>query len=275
MKNIAVFFLVLFFATETYAQLAILPPVVFIDSKSRSGITMLRNNSDEPKEIIIDFKFGYISFGENGSREIITDDKVAEKNHSLVPYIKVFPKKLLLPPKGQQTVRFIVKPMNNQPDGTYWTRLSVSSKDAKPQIEEVTGEQVKVDFELVSALSTIVLYLKGDITTGLKIKDIKSSVNKDNVVIDIDFDRSEGNTPFWGNIKFLIYDSAGNLVEDHSEPLSVYFDSKGRFLFNKSKFTKKGSYRAEIEINNDRKEIPTDIEIKFNTIERTFNFVIP
>lgn len=252
--------------------MSVLPPAAFLDPKTNSGMVFLENKNNKPKEVTIDFKFGYLKYDENGNFSMEYNDKNAEK-WSLLPYIRAFPKKMVIPPNGRQMIRFMVKATPSMPDGAYWVRLIVASKDARKQIDSATGTNVRVNLELAMSTSTIVILQKGKCNTGLEIKSHSFDINNEKLLLKLKMDKT-GNTPFWGNVNLEVKDVFGNLVESKKQPLVVYFNSLVTLSLDRKKYTS-GKYTLNLNIDNDRDEIPDEYRLSFSGISESYSFNVP
>jgi hypothetical protein len=200
------------------------------------------------------------------------NDKEAEK-WSLLPHIRAFPKKMVIPANGRQMIRFMVKAGSSMQDGTYWVRLIVTSKDARKQIDSAIGTNVKVNLELAMATSTIVVLQKGKCSTGITIKSHSFQIDNERLLLKLNLDKS-GNTPFWGNANIEVKDLGGNIVETKVEKLIVYFSGIAWISLDRDKY-KSGKYTININIDNVREEIPDDYKLSFGGISDTYSFNIP
>lgn len=271
MKKFFLLFVLISGYITAYSQVGIMPPVIYIDSQTRSGEYEIFNSSSEEREIEVNFKFGYSDTDSLGNIFINYTDKKAD-NYSLLPYIKAFPKKFILPGNGQQTVRFLLVMPNNLPDGTYWTRIVTRSSPIQKQIDtaNIPKGEVKAGFVFVTEFINMIVFQKGKVHTELSIGSPRIHVdsNKVNILMNM---IQNGNSPSWATVKIKIKDESGNAIDDINDNVAVYFNSVKKFSFDKNKF-KPGKYKADIVISSERKDIPEDKWTRFKTIETNFTF---
>ncbi len=258
-----------------FGQIALLPPVVYIDPASNSGSTVLQNQTNTPKEAILDFQYGFISYDKDGEAYLDTTD-MRFQDYNLQPYIKVFPKKVLIPAYGQQTVRFFVNTGGRQlKDGTYWVRINVQSRDTKSQIDSLQGKigAVQIDFRLNVRTNSIVVYPKGNTTTGLKIINHNFQLSEETLDLWVEYEKT-GNSPFWGMIDIEVKDEKGNLISTEKIPTQIYHSGKVKYKFYKNYF-RKGKYTFNFKVTGERSEIPENFKMKFTPITREFVYNMP
>jgi hypothetical protein len=268
-------FCLFFLADCAFAQLSIMPPVIFIDPATNSGTTTLKNESNSAKEASIAFEYGFINSDKDGNTVIDTLNKVMEK-YSLLNYIKAFPKKILIPPFGQQAIKFFLKSGKDLPDGTYWVRFIVTSVDVKKPVDSLQGKtsSIQLDFRLRSKSNSIVVFPKGsNRSAGVKVLGSSFDVDKDNVSIILDMDKT-GNSPFWGSVDFEISDqSGGSVILKETRGLQVYLPGKVRYSFPRSYF-RAGTFKFSLNITNKRDEVPEEYRIKFSSISKDFTYTV-
>lgn len=258
-----------------FGQIALLPPVVYIDPASNSGSTVLQNQTNTPKEVLIDFQYGFISYDKDGEAYLDTAD-MRFQDYNLQPFIKVFPKKVLIPPFGQQTIRFFVNTGGRQlKDGTYWVRINVQSRDTKSQIDSLQGKTgaVQVDFRMNVRTNSIVVYPKGNTTTGLKIVNHNFQMSEETLDLWVEYEKT-GNSPFWGMIDIEVKDEKGNLISTEKIPTQIYHSGKIKYKFYRNYF-RKGKYTFNFKVSGERSEIPENFKIKFSPITREFVYNMP
>ena len=257
--------------TSIFAQVGIMPPVIYIDSQSRSGEYEIFNSGNEAREIELAFKFGFSDTDSLGNVFINYNDKKAE-NHSLLPFIKAFPKKFVLAGNGQQTVRFLLIMPNDTPDGTYWTRIVTKSSPLKKQVDtnDIPKGEVKAGFVFVTEFINMIIFQKGRVLTNLAVDNTRIKVDSGKVNILMDMTQ-EGNSPSWAAVNIQVKDEAGNKVDIIDDNIAVYFTSVKKFSFDKKKF-KPGKYVAEIVISSDRKDIPEEKRTRFKKLEKQLTF---
>lgn len=254
--------------SKLLSQVGIMPAAIFIDSQTRSGSMKLINSGEMQREVEISFKFGYPLNDENGNAQMVYDDSVTEAAHSLVPYVKVFPRKLVMMPKSEQTVRFLAMVPNDLPDGTYWSRISILNKPIENLVSlDTNQEEISAGMILNTEVVSIVVYHKGQIQVKPILSDL--AVEKDSAAITANCSVDKlGNSPFWGNVRYTLLDDDDDVVLEHNHQLAIYKRGKVKHSFPREEL-EPGSYKVKVTLYNERDDIPEDIVGKTKPISIT------
>jgi hypothetical protein len=266
-------FVLVFFVNDLYSQIGVFPPILFINPLSRGGMVTLTNHGYADKEVEVVFRFGYVGNDENGNHKLIYNDTLLEQQYTLVPYIKAFPKKVIIKPQKSQVVRFLVRNIGDKPDGTYWTRLGIRAKDpAKTLTKAEDTSKITAAIELVTEVNTLIMFQKGSVNAGVDIPFINTIAVGDTFNLYVNYERL-GNSPFMGNVTIGIFDRNGDPVETFSEKLGVFEKLLRRYPFDKAYFPP-GTYSAEFTITNEREDVPEKNTLKFNVFSKKFTFEV-
>lgn len=270
MKILVIIITIFVYTITAYSQVVVIPNIIFIDPLNKTGSVTLRNNSTEEREVDISFKYGYMGIDTTGNQLMIYD--TTNPINSLSASIVSFPKRLLLAPNGEQTVRLLVRGMTDVPDGAYWTRLSVKTQTVAKQIDSTSKEKISADFIFVMETMNPVLYYKGKVESGIDITEVKSIEEEEKRKLQVGV-RRKGNAPFFGMAEITIYDINGKQVESQIVRATAYFDNYVSFYFEKD-VLKAGKYKADIKFNNIRDDIPDDKRIEFKDEVKKIEFEI-
>lgn len=258
---------------ELYSQVSASPPIVILDPISKTGTMTLQNSGSIDKEVEISFKFGYGKVDETGKYSLIYDDSATAEKYSIANSLISFPKKLLLPAKSEQTVRILAKNTNTLSDGTYWTRIIISSKDKAKQIDTNTKtDKITVGFQIITESINLLFLRKGNVSMDIEPYTMKLQTDSSQLHLNV-VCKSIGNSPFLGSAILTIYNSEGEGIDVKDMRAAVYLENNIIFSFDKDKF-KPGKYRAEVNFNNKRDDIPPENRIKFEPKTRDFEFQI-
>lgn len=262
-----------FLSNDLFSQIGVYPPILFINPLSRGGMVTLTNNGFSDKEVEVVFRFGYVGNDENGNHKLIYTDSLLEEQYSLVPYIKAFPKRIIIKGQKQQAVRFLVRNISDKPDGTYWTRMGIRSKDpAKAITRPEDTSKITAAIELITEVNTLIMFQKGAVNAGVDIPFINTLAVGDTFNLYVNYERI-GNSPFMGNVTIGIFDRNGDPVETFSEKLGVFKSLLRRYPFEKYNFPP-GNYTVEFTISNEREDIPEKNTLKFKVLTKKFNFKV-
>ncbi len=257
-----------------FAQVKVFPMAVYIDPILRSGEMTVSNPTEDKKEVEVKLEYGYPTCDSLGHVYTRFDDSVSAKDYSLVPYVLIFPKKIILKPKGEQTIRFMLKNVNNLPDKVYWSRIITSAVQAVKQIDTaaVSKNKVAVSINLKINMATAIVYQKGKVYTKLTMPSMYTTTDSANVNLFVKFVRG-GNSPAFGTCYLTVSDESGNIIDKQKQAFSVYLTTTKSFQIEKSKM-KPGKYKAEIKYTNEQSATPEAYRLDFKPFIKSFDFEI-
>ena len=255
---------------NAFSQLTIAPTAVFIDAESRTGEIMMRNTTTLPREVSVELTFAYPSSDENGNLEMKTDPEA--ERYSLLPHIKYFPKKLIIPAGQAQTVKFLLMPKKPLENAAYWARLHISSKPVVKPLDVALTDSASAQILIAVEQVTAAILINGPVSTSIDIENVFSRQDSAQVFILSKITRN-GNTPFWGRESLKVYNSKGEIVHQNMMMISVYYSMVNRFPVDKNTLPP-GEYTAELTINSDRDEIPTRNRTKIEPIVKKISFTV-
>jgi len=235
------------------AQIALSPSFIFIEENSGVGNLYVSNNGELAHEVSITFQFGYPGSDSDGILVMNYDDSVAYGQFALDPLIRAFPRSFILAAGEQRTVRLQVVPGQERKEGFFFTRMKVL---AKPQTPEVTediadgiGTKISFNFEQITA----VFYRRGNVSTGLEVKDLDVRQNEDKLELRTQLHRT-GNSPFLGSMFARLKDSRGNVVAETQSTTTAYFDVIRRMDLN-TEGVAPGTYTLELSFETRRNDM--------------------
>lgn len=254
MKILGTILAVFILTGEICAQVIISPYVAYSDQKNKSTSVFITNNSQDPQEIQVSFRFGYPVSDAEGNTIMEYPDSTTQNALDLTKYAKVFPKKFFLEPGEQQTIRVTIKVPVDLPAGTYWTRIVTTSKK-KGETGSVSGTQFAKVKLLLSQVTTLI-YRNKRYENTLAISDMTAEQigNELNLTTSC---KINGDSPFFADAKTIIYNSNSNAaVMEIQEYFSIFGSIKRRSTTDISSLAP-GNYHAEVQIiSNQRKDIP-------------------
>ncbi len=261
-----IFIIILVFAAyECYSQVTVAPVSLHMNDANKNGYLLIRNNSlTSTWEVSIEMKYGYPVSDSTGNINIYFPENVTANDPSAVEWINFFPRKFMLKPQEEQTVRVVAKPPKGLKEGEYWGRPIISSQAVStedttenPQI----GVGLSVKFQTVIALN----YRKGKSSTSINLLSFDAVYENDKIIISADMKR-EGNSAYIGNLIAKVYNSSNDVVSETEQEFAVYYSLLKKVILEVPGI-KKGNYTVELELNTDRKEQSGTI-IKGNTINK-------
>ena len=257
--------LVFLFGSVAFAQVTIAPTNLFLDANSRFGSYMVVNGGNQTQEVSIDFFFAYSSTDNDGNRSAVVDDSLVQQQYSIADYIRAFPQNFTLSPGQRQMVRLRVTPPNDLNDGTYWARIKTKSSPEAPPLELQTSEVVSATVGITVEQVTGLFYKKGDVSTGIEIEGIRSSLNDDgSLAVMVDYNRT-GNSPFLGSVTLSLFNPAGEEVRRSFISTSMYFDGVYRQDFDLTDLAP-GTYRVSALFESQRPDLSSNDLIQMDPV---------
>ncbi len=240
------------------------PTAVFIDHRSRSGEVYLVNRGNDPEEVSVELKFGYPDADSTGDVYIHFFDSLPAGAPSAAGWVRAYPRRVVVPPGAQQLVRLMATPPAGLPDGEYWSRIVITSRQAAPAVQVTdSGVRAQINVEMRTVIS--LMYRKGEVQTGLVLNDFRAELRGDSLVVWMDLARS-GNAAWLGTARVSL---AGDGVaqQDWDTQLAVYAPLRRRLAFAVGTL-RPGGYSARLLLSTARDDIPQASILPAPAIER-------
>lgn len=267
-------FILLFYLSSfsALAQISIAPTTVFIDENG-VGSLFITNPGDSPQEISVSFLFGYPGNDETGSLTMVYGDSLMEKQFGMGDRLRAFPRTFILAPQQQQTVRLQVRPDRSLPDGTYFTRIKVTSNAQTADVEQsnqtVVSTQVNFKFDQIIAA----FHKVGTVSTGLEFGEVTTEV-KDGTVKVIPQFNVTGNSPYLGSVTATLKNSSKEVLAQHEQTVALYFSGKRAVEMKLPENLPIGAYEIELTYETRRSDIPSSDLVQAPAISKIINLNI-
>jgi hypothetical protein len=230
------------------------PSAVYIDHRTRSGTMTLFNPGERPAEVTIAFAFGYPVSDEHGSVGVPLVDEAPAGEPSAVPWLRAFPRRLIIEPGQRQVVRIFGEPPADLPDGEYWARALISSRGGQPPIEEIRGD-MRVAITLETVIATAVTYRKGTVTTGVVANRAVATATDSTVSVLLDLERT-GNAAFLGRLRAEVVARDGTVLGVNEDYLAVYRSLRFRLVVPVLDRTRLEGATVRYVLDTERPDLP-------------------
>lgn len=204
------------------------PMSVFMSHTNRTGTITLYNPNPLPEEIDISFAFGYPQSDSTGEVTVALSDAAPEGEPSAVPWLRAFPRRLVLQPGQQQVVRILAQPPAGLEDGEYWSRVLVTATGGRPPVEQQVEPNVRVAISMRTVTVASLNYRKGSLSTGVNVTRANALRTADSLQVTLDMERL-GEAAYLGRVRIELLDAAGNTVHQEEDVLAVYRTLRRRF----------------------------------------------
>ncbi len=243
----------------------IAPTTVIIDARSRTSSLLLVNQGEEPAEVDISTFFAYTITDSTGQLQLHTPDSAEAGLVSAAEWIRAFPRRMTIAPRSQQTVRLLVTPPADLPDGEYWARLAVLARGGRVPLESSTDTSlVNVGLSIEVRTLLPVLYRKGRVETGVAISSLRAERVADSVVVRGRLER-QGNAAMIGTLRSELVDPAGRVRASFSQPISTYLALEPR-LVAPADSVPAGEYVLRMEVSPERRDLPPEALLPFRAV---------
>lgn len=235
------------------AAASVSPMAVYLDDRARTGTVTLYNPGSRPEEVDIGFAFGYPTSDEEGNVELTLLDEPGADEPNAVPWMRAFPRRVVLAPGQRQVVRLMVQPPAGLEDGEYWARALVHSRGGQVAIEQQQGDvglQVNVETVVVVAVN----YRHGAVETGLRVASADALRTDDGVRLMVDLTRT-GNASFLGRLLAEVIDADGRVLSSTEDVLAVYRTLRRRVELPVAADVA-GPLRVRLRIDTNRADLP-------------------
>ncbi|MBR9989091.1 MAG: hypothetical protein KFH98_05000 [Gemmatimonadetes bacterium] len=222
------------------------PMSVFMSHTSRTATITLYNPNPLPEEIEISFAFGYPQSDSAGGVSVPLSDIAPAGEPSAVPWLRAFPRRLVLEPGQQQVVRILAQPPAGLEDGEYWSRVLVIATGGRPPVEQQVQPDVRVAITMRTIIVASLNYRKGRLSTGIEMTDGNAVRTADGIQVTLDMAR-RGEAAYLGRIRLELLDAAGRVVHEEEDVMSVYRTLRRRFTMPGMENVTRVRYTLETE----------------------------
>lgn len=232
------------------AQVMVAPTALFTSQQAPFGTLLVANRSDEPQEVAVDFHFGYPASDSLGELHMVYGDTLPPARFAMDGWVRAFPRRFVLGPGQEQLVRVLARPPATIEEGTYWSRLVVTSVGRTPILaggSETASANVLMRIEQV----TVVLYRHGRLSTSIAIGEPQIRSDSAATTVQLPLVRG-GNSPFFGQIRAVAVNARQKTAGETLEYIAVYADLTRRLSLPP---LPPGDYVLEITIAAARPDI--------------------
>jgi hypothetical protein len=232
---------------------AVSPSALFLDTRSPAGTLTLYNGGSRPEELEISFAFGYPQAGEDGVVRVEMVDTAPAGEPSIVPWMRAFPRRLVLQPGQRQTLRVMVQPPADLPPGEHWGRVLIHSRGGQAPIEQQQGG-VRMQINVETVIATAVLFRKGEVNTGITVAGTAAPA-AEGVRVSLDLAR-QGNAAFLGRVVTELVAPDGRVVAEREDAVSVYHTLRHVVVLPLPAGTAAAGYTVRYRADTDRPDLP-------------------
>ncbi|HEU4699454.1 MAG TPA: hypothetical protein VFS40_09760 [Gemmatimonadales bacterium] len=250
------------------------PTSIVVDGRVRTGSLMLVNPNGEPVELELSTIFGYpVTDSATGQLRLHTEEHPDSASPSAASWIRIFPRRLTLAPKAQQTVRLLVTPPPGLAEGEYWARLVVTARGGHVQLADVADTALKVGLSVEVRTILPVMYRVGKLRTTVALSGLRAQVQDDSLVVRSRMER-QGNAAAIGTARGELVDASGKVRSSFSMPVAVYYGAEPRFTAPLAGLPP-GTYRLRLEVVGRREDLAPETVLAFPVVRDSVTVSVP
>lgn len=256
------------FGAREAAAVNVSPAVLYIDARTREGVVTLYNSGKHPEEIDLGFQWGSHVSDADGVVRLVLADSAPAGAPSALPWLRAYPRRLVLAPGESQVVRVIVRPPAGIAAGEYWARLVVNAVPQVPAVEQTRGEatmRLRIGTRIVGGLH----FRVGRPSTSVSVERASAARDGDNVNLTLDLARG-GNAAFIGRLRARLLDASGAVVgKEHVEPVTIYQGLRWRFTIPAADAARVAS--VEYTLDTERDDLPQGTVLRAAPVQGRVN----
>ena len=202
--------------------------LIFDETKKSQSINLSNTGKDTARYTI---SFVQIRMKEDGNFENITQPDPGQ--YFADPYLRVFPRKVILGPNESQVVKIQLQKMDKMVPGEYRSHIYFRAMpDIKPLGEketQVEPSEISVKLTPVFGITFPIIIRKGETTASVNLSNVSFQKEYDTIpVLKLDFNRS-GNISVYGNIRVHLLMPNGKTIKvGEVDGFAVYTPGKTR-----------------------------------------------
>lgn len=254
------------------AAVTVSPSALFIDARTRTGTLTLYNGGTLPEEVEVSFAFGYPVSDADGVINVELRDSAPEGEPSIVPWLRAFPRRLVLQPGQRQVLRVLVQPPADLPEGEYWGRVLVRSRGGQPPIEQTSGD-VRVQLNVETVIATALLFRKGPVRTGVVVRGASAEPTPEGVQLTVDVAR-EGNAAYLGRFRAQLVGPDGRVQSEVEDAVAVYRTLRRRFVFPTPAGGLRPGSTVRYTLDTERPDLPAAGPVKAPPVAGTLSVAV-
>lgn len=260
--------LLLLSAANLGAGVLVAPTIVVLDEKNKTGRLNLENPSDKPAEVTIGFGYGLPQSDSLGNVSITLRDSNISDPRSAMEWVKAFPRKVVLPPRGSQVVRVVARPPKDLEDGEYWARIVVESQEGSTELPPAGGEgEITTSLNMIMRTAIMLKYRTGDLVAQVELAN--TSISKSDSLVEVILDLvNRGNVSYLAKLTCRLLDADNREISHRNIDIAVYRDLKRRVDLPILEGDFKEPFQIDLVINSrERRDIAREDMIYGNEIK--------
>lgn len=249
------------------ASVLVAPTVVVLSDDNRTGRIIVRNPSTESKEVSVFFRFGLPESDSLGNIYVKLEDSAYEHERSAAHWIRAFPRKIVLPPGAQQTIRFVATPPAGLKPGEYWSRVVVQSQNNQAvPLDTLQEGQITAKLNMIMQTAISLKYRSGDLTSQVQMTGAQAKKSDDKATLLLDL-INQGNVSYLGVLECEMVDAKGREMSTNRADIAVYYDLRRKMDLAIPEGEFEEPYEIHVSLSTEgRTDLPSNEVVHGNSI---------
>jgi hypothetical protein len=186
---------------------------------------------------------------------------------SAAEWIAPYPRRFTLRPGASRIVRLLARAPADIPDGEYWARLTVHSREASSTSLALAHDSTTGNVRLTLETATVIplFFRKGDVTTGIQVDSMRASIDGDSVDVHVSLTR-RGNAAFLGIARLMLLDERGRELAATDRQFAVYRSTANRWRIPVPSRTDAVPCFVSVLISTRRGDVPPRLILKTEAV---------
>ncbi len=264
-------------ATTSAQMVEVDPPRPVVYSKTRTVEIVITNPSNKPVDVRLNFEYSALR-GDSllGNQLIDSGFTEEEKSKDCSGWLKVFPRRMVLPGRGSRIVRVLASIPQGISDGEYSARVVMDCELQNAPTEIPALDTTKNDVAMAASMS-----MKLSLPIAVRVGKYETGINLETVTAKTDtLGRAYllcglhrmGNSPYRGTLEANFIKMSGNDTLNRSIGMTIEFNAWIPVVPPKN--LTDGEYRVELNIVSTRGGSFSDLLIHVPTITRSYRLSI-
>ncbi len=239
-------------AVPAIGGILVSPTVVFVSETNRTGRMTLHNPTERAQEVNIKFSFGLPATDSLGTVRVAFQDSAVTDPRSALEWVKSFPRRVVIAAGESQTVRIMVNPPGDLPDGEYWARIMIRSQNATEDLPTAAADQIATHLTMVTEMAIMLKYRTGELFSQLEMSEARAIATDSTVDVWMDLENL-GNVSYMGVLRLWLRDADGTEMHQFISNLAVYRTQTRRFVLPVPEGEFKPPYQVEVGISSEER----------------------
>jgi hypothetical protein len=259
---------VVLLAARPVTAAMVAPHALFLDHRTRSSVLYVHNPDDVPVEVEIDLVFGYPADDGQGGVRVDLQETPPPGEPSCSGWVRALPRRMALGPNERQAVRLLARPPAGLPDGEYWSRVVVTSREAASPTPLDGAGAVHVGLSLATRTILSLNYRKGPVRTGLDLRRLRAALAPDTLTVRLDLKRL-GDAAWLGAADLVLLDAGDQELQRWQQAVAVYHTLSRVLTLPLDRRLPPGSYRLAVRLSTEREDLPPEGILPCEPVLRT------